>query len=324
MKAIVCNTYGSPDTLRLVETDKPTAGENQVLVKVHAAAANPLDWHKMRGSPFLVRLGDGFLKPKDPRLGADAAGTVEAVGVGVTEFQIGDAVFGCGSGAFAEYMVTLADNLVHKPARLSFEQAAAVPVAAFTALQGLRDYGHIEAGQKVVINGAAGGVGTFAVQIAKSYGAEVTGVCITRNLELVQSIGADHIIDYIEEDFTRIGQRYDLIFDLVANYPVSDYARALKPGGRCVVGGFSGMRRLLEYMFIGPRVSKATGKHIGMMGIAKENKADLLVMKDQLDRGKIVPVIDHCYSLEETPQAIHHLETGHARGKVIVVVGNRR
>ena len=320
MKAIVYTDYGSPDVLQLKEVEKPTPTDNQVLVKVHAASANPLDFHLMRGEPFLARLGTGFLKPKNPKVGADIAGQVEAVGRNVTEFQPGDEVFGVCSGGFAEYAIAGQLKLALKPANLSFEAAAAVPVAAFTALQGLRDKGQIQTGQKVLINGASGGVGTFAVQIAKSYGAEVTGVCSTRNLDMVRSIGADHVVDYTREDFTRNGQHYDLIYDAVGNRSVSDYKRALSPQGMCVIAGFTTFLRLFEHIVVGPWMSRAGGKTIGFQGMATTPKKDLLVIKELLEAGKVVPVIDKCYPLSETAEAIRYLEEGHAKGKVIITV----
>ncbi len=321
MKAILFREYGSPDVLKLEEVEKPSPKENQVLVKVMAAAANPLDWHRMRADPFLVRLGDGLLKPKDPRLGADVAGQVEAVGSNVTQFQPGDEVFGEVVGGFAEYVCAAESNLVHKPANLSFEEAAAVPVVGFTALQGLRHAGQIQPGQKVLVNGASGGVGTFAVQIAKSFGAEVTAVCSTRNLELVRSIGADHVVDYTKEDFTRNGQQYDVIYDAIGNRSVSDYKRALKPQGSCVIAGFTTMPRMFEHMILGPLQSRGD-KQIGMMGVAQSNKEDLLFISELLEAGKVVPVIDRRYPLRETAAAIRYLETGRARGKVIITVEN--
>ena len=269
MKAIVYSEYGSPDVLQFKDIDKPTPKDNQVLVKVHAASANPADWHTMRGAPFLARLVNGFFKPKNPRLGADLAGQVEAVGSSVTQFQVGDAVFGCLSlnemGSFAEYVCAHEETFALKPAEMTFEQAAAVPLAALTALQGLRNQGQIQPGQKVLVNGASGGVGTFAVQIAKSFGAEVTGVSSTRNLEMVRSIGADHVIDYTQEDFTNNGQQYDLIYCAVGNRSITDYQRALKPQGVCVVAGFTSLRRLFEHMILGPRRSKVGGKRVGLM-----------------------------------------------------------
>ncbi|MCX6048435.1 MAG: NAD(P)-dependent alcohol dehydrogenase, partial [Chloroflexi bacterium] len=311
---------GSPDLLALQEIEKPTPKEHQLLIKVHAAAANPLDWHKMRGTPFLVRLSDGFLKPKDTRIGADIAGQVEAVGSNVTQFRPGDEVFGVGAGGFAEYACAGETKVALKPANLSFEAAAAVPVAALTALQGLRDKGQIQPGQKVLINGAAGGVGTFAVQMAKAFGAEVTGVCSTRNVELVRSIGADHVIDYTQTDFTRNGQPYDLIFDAVGNRSVADYQRALRANGICTVAGFTTLARLCQVVVLGAWVSKTSNKKIGLMGIAQPNSKDLIFIKELLETGKIVPVIDRRYPLAETADAIRYLEAGHARGKVIITV----
>ena len=317
MKAIVYTEYGSPDVLQLKEVEKPTPGENEVLVKIYAASANAADWHLMRAEPFLARLENGLRKPKNTRLGADVAGRVEAVGRNVAQFQAGDEVFGSMPlnelGAFAEYVCAHEDLWALKPARLTFEQAAAVPLAAFTALQGLRDKGQIQPGQKVLINGASGGVGTFAVQIAKSYGTEVTGVSSTQNLDMVRSIGADHVIDYTKEDFTRNGQRYDLIFDAVGNRSVSDYQRALSPNGICAVAGFTSLSRLFQFMLLG-------GKKVGLMETAKGNKKDLLSIKELLDSGKVVPVIDRAYPLSEVPAAIRYLEEGHTRGKVVITV----
>jgi NADPH:quinone reductase-like Zn-dependent oxidoreductase len=324
MKAIVYTKYGSPDVLQFKEVEKPTPKENEVLVKIHAASANPADWHTMRAAPFLARLVNGFFKPKNPRLGADVAGRVEAVGRTVTQFQVGDDVFGCLSlnemSSFAEYVCAREDTLALKPARMTFEQAAAVPLAAFTALQGLRDTGQIHSGQKVLINGASGGVGTFAVQIAKSFGAEVTGVCSTRNLDMVRSIGADHVIDYTQEDFTNNGQQYDLIFCAVGNRSISDYKRALKPEGTCVIAGFTSMRRLFEHMILGSLKSKAGGKRVGPMATMKPNQQDLIFVKELLEAGKVKPVIDRSYPLAEVPAALRYLETGRAQGKVVIMV----
>ncbi len=273
MKAIVYTKYGSPDVLQLKEVEKPAPKADEVLVKVHAASANPADWHLMRAEPFLARFANGLLKPKNTRLGADVAGSVEAVGSNVTQFKVGDDVFGEMAldtlGCFAEYVCAPEDLVALKPANLTFEQAAAVPLAAFTALQGLRDKGQIRPGQKVLINGASGGVGTFAVQIAKSFGTEVTGVCSTRNVELVRSIGADHVIDYTQVDFTQNGQQYDLIFDAVGNRSVADIRRALSPTGICSVAGFTSLSRLFQVMLLG-------GKKIGLMETAKTNQKDLL------------------------------------------------
>jgi NADPH:quinone reductase-like Zn-dependent oxidoreductase len=323
MKAILFAKYGSPDVLQLTEVERPTPKADQVLVKVQAASANPLDWHRMRGAPFIARMSEGFLKPTDPKLGVDIAGQVEAVGSTVTEFQPGDEVFGIGAGSFAEYACAGEAKLALKPANLSFEAAAAVPVAAFTALQGLRDRGQVHAGQTVLINGAAGGVGTFAVQIAKSFGAEVTGVCSTRNLELVRSIGADHVIDYTQNDFTRDGQQYDLIYDAVGNRSVLDYRRALSPQGICVVAGFTSLPRLFEHMVLGPWMSKRNSKQVGLQGMATTPKDDLVAIKELLEAGTVVPVIDKCYPLSAAAEAIRYLEHGHARGKVVITAEHR-
>jgi len=320
MKAIVYTKYGSPDVLQFKEVEKPAPTDGQILVKIYAASANPLDWHLMRASPFLARLAGGLRKPKDPRLGADFAGRVEAVGANVAQFQPGDEVFGASTGAFAEYICVAESEVALKPANLSFEQAAAVPVAATTALQGLRDTGQIHTGQRVLVNGASGGVGTFAVQIARAFGTEVTGVCSTRNLDMVRSIGADHAIDYMKEDFTRTGQHYDLIYDAVGNSSVSAYRRALNPGGTCVVVGFTSLPRLFEHMLIGPLRSKIGDKKVGLMGTAQIKQQDLVSLRELLEAGKVTPVIDRRYSLREVPEAIRYLEAKHARGKVVITV----
>lgn len=321
MKAILFPKYGSPDVLQLTEVEKPVPNENQVLIKVIAASANPLDWHRMRGEPFIARMGEGLRKPRDTRLGADIAGRVEAVGKNVTELKPGDEVFGAiGAGGFAEYACTREKNLALKPGNISFEIAAAAPVVGYTALQGLRDTGQIRAGQKVLVNGASGGVGHFAVQIAKSYGTEVTGVCSTRNLDMVRSIGADQVVDYTREDFTRNGQQYDLVYDAVGNRSVSDYRRALKPQGICVIAGFTSLPRLFEHMIMGPLKSRGGDKKVSMMGVSNANKEDLLMIKELLGTGKVAPVIDRRYPLRETAEAIRYLETMRARGKVIITV----
>ena len=321
MKAIVCERYGPPEVLQLKEVGRPTPKDNEVLVEVHAASVNPFDWHRMRAAPFLVRLGGGFLKPKDSRFGADISGRVEAVGLNVTQFKPGAAVFGLADGSFAEYATAAEDDLAPKPADLSFEAAAAAPMAALTALKGLHDQGQIKAGLKVLVNGASGGVGTFAIQIAKSYGTEVTGVCSTRNLDMVRSIGADHVIDYTREDFTKRGQSYDLILDAVGNHSVSDYKRALSPGGIGVVVGFTTMVRLLRIVVRGKLASKTASKKVGMMTL-RPTKEDRMLLTELLQAGKIVPVIDRLYPLTEVPEAIRYLEGGHARGKVVVTVGH--
>jgi NADPH:quinone reductase-like Zn-dependent oxidoreductase len=319
MQAIRYSKYGSADVLELLDVEEPIPLDNQVLVKAYAASVNPLDWHLMRAEPFLARFESGLVKPKNPRLGADIAGTIAAVGKNVTEFKVGDAVFGAipsnQLGSFAEYACIDADLLALKPANITFEQAATAGIAAFTALQGLRDKGQIKSGQRVLINGAAGGVGTFAVQIAKSFGTEVTGVCSSRNVDMVSSIGADYVIDYTSEDFTASGKTYDLIFDAVGNRSVADYKRALSPNGICSVAGFTSLANLFKTMVMG-------GKQVGLMQTAKPNKQDIEFIKQLLASGKVVPVIDRTYSLAEVPAAITYLEAGHARGKVVIKIIN--
>ena len=316
MKAIVYIKYGSPDVLELREIEKPAPKDDEVLVKIYAAATNPLDWHKMRADPFITRFGDGLLKPKNPRLGADIAGMVEAVGRNVTHLQPDDAIFGeIGVGGFAEYVCVPAKSLVPKPTNLSFTEAASVPVAALTALQGLRDTGEIQPGQKVLINGASGGVGTFAVQMAKAFGGEVTGVCSTRNVDLVRSIGADHVVDYTQTDFARTGQKYDLIFDAVGNYSVGSLRRALTSQGIGAVAGFTSLAGALQVLLLGSR-----GQQKISMFLAQPNQDDLLVIKELLETDKIAPVIDRTYPLAQTADAIRYLETSRARGKVVITV----
>ncbi len=305
MKAIKFTNYGSPDVLQLKEVAQPIPKDDEVLVKIRAASVNALDWHILRGEPFLQRLESGILRPKTEILGADIAGWVAAVGGKVKQFKPGDEVYGdlywCGFGAFAEYVCIPENSLALKPTNISFEAAAAVPQAAFTALHALRDQGQVQPGQKVLINGASGGVGTFAVQIAKSYGAEVTGVCSTRNLELVGSIGADQVIDYTKEDFTEIGERYDLIIDIAANRSLSDLKRALRPDGICVVVGFSTVVHMLSVRFLGPWISRTGGKKMGML-MPDKDESDLLFMKELLEAGKVVPVIDKQYPLMRSPR----------------------
>jgi NADPH:quinone reductase-like Zn-dependent oxidoreductase len=319
MKAIVYTKYGSPDVLQLKEVEKPAPGDDEVLVKVHAVSVNAADWHLMRGKPFLARfLIGGFWKPKHSILGSDIAGRVEAVGKDVTQFQPGDDVFGgIGRDGFAEYVSVRATKLMSKPACISFEAAAAVPIAAVTALQALRDNGHIQAGQKVLINGASGGVGTFAVQLAKSFGAEVTAVCSTRNLDMARGIGADYVIDYTREDFTRNGQQYDLIVDIAANHSVSDYKRALSPQGICVVTGFSTMFHLFQTRLLGSLASR-TGSKKFVTFLARLYPKDLAMLKELLEAGKVVPVIDRCYPLSKAAEAMRYFGVEHARGKVII------
>jgi NADPH:quinone reductase-like Zn-dependent oxidoreductase len=323
MKAIVYRCYGSPDVLKFEDIEKPTAGDDQVLVKVRAASVNPLDWHYMRGTPYIVRMDSGLGKPEDPRLGVDFAGTVEAVGKNVKRFKPGDEVFGGKFGAFAEYVSVREDRaLVLKPANVTFEEAASVPIAAITALQGLRDKGRIQPGQKVLINGASGGVGTFAVQIAKSFGAEVTGVCSTRNVNMVRSIGADHVVDYTQEDFTRGGQRYDLILDTVGNHSLLEYRQVLNPKGVFVIVGgpnngqwIGPMATPIKALMLSPFVSQKFAPLL-----AELNKEDLTILRDLMQAGKMTPVIDRRYRLNEVPAAIRYLEQGHARGKVVITL----
>ena len=323
MKAIVSTKYGSPDVLQLKEVEKPTPRDNEVLVKVHAASVNAGDWHLLRGKPFLMRLmGYGLLKPKYRILGSDIAGRIEAVGRNVKQFQAGDEVFGntakYGFGGFAEYVSVPEDAVVLKPTTLSFEEAAAVPQAALVALQGLRDKGQIKPGQKVLIYGASGGIGTFAVQIATSFGAEVTAVCSTRNLDMARSIGADHVIDYTKEDFTRNGQQYDLILAVNGYHSIFDYKRALRPRGMYVMTGGSSAQ-MFQAMLLGPLVSM-TGRQKMGNSAHKPNQKDLVFMKELLEARKVVPVIDRRYPLHETAEAIRYLEEGHARGKVVIMV----
>jgi NADPH:quinone reductase-like Zn-dependent oxidoreductase len=319
MKAIVYRRYGSPDVLACEEIEKPTPGDDEVLIKVRAASINPLDRHIMKGRPYLVRIAFGLRKPR-MRPGRDVAGQVEAVGRNVTQFKPGDDVFGACSGALAEYACTRQSALVTKPNNVTFEQAASVPVAGLTALQGLRDKGQIRPGQKVLINGAGGGVGTFAVQIAKSFGAEVTGVCSTGKAGLVRSIGADRVIDYTQEDFTQGTQRYDLIFDLVATHSLPAYRRVLHPNGTCVVGGGpTKIRSILTLAFEVLVLSRFVSQTF-VMFVAKLSKEDLNTLRELMEAGKLTPVIDRRYTLSEVPQAIRYLEEGHARGKVVITV----
>ncbi len=323
MKAIVRARYGSPDVLRLSEVERPVPKDDEVLVKIHAASVNALDWHLMRGKPFLARTGgNGLRKPKDQRLGVDFAGRVEAVGSNVTRLHVGDEVVGSRMGAFAEYVCSAENKVVPKPANLSFEAAAAVPVAALTALQGLRDCGQIQPGQQVLINGASGGVGTFAVQIAKAFGADVTAVCSTANVDMARAIGVDHVVDYTREDFTQSGRRYDLILGVNGYHPISAYRRALRPDGVYVMAGASNahlMQALLQVMLLGPVVSKA-GRQKVRSFIAKITHEDLVFVKELLEAGKVVPVIDRRYPLSEAADAIRYLEAGHARGKVVITM----
>jgi NADPH:quinone reductase-like Zn-dependent oxidoreductase len=319
----VCTKYGSPDVLQFKDVEKPAPKDDEVLVKIHAASLNMYDWHLLTADIFLVRLmGGGLLKPKNTRPGADIAGRVEAVGRNVKQFQQGDEVFGDlaghGNGGFAEYVSASESTFALKPANLSFEEAAAVPMAAVTALQGLRDQGKIQPGQKVLIQGASGGVGTFAVQIAKSFGAEVTAVCSTRNLDQARSLGADHVIDYTKEDFTKSGQQYDLILGVNGYHPLSTYKSALTPKGIYVMAGGS-TAQIFQAMLLGSWMSRTGGKKMGGVS-ARPNKEDLVFLKSLLEAGKVVPVIERRYPLSETAEALRYLGEGHARGKIVITV----
>jgi len=328
MKAIVYCDYGSAN-LKLEDVEKPVPNDDQVLVKVRAASVNPYDWHFIEGTPYIMRIGVGLRKPKDTRLGVDFAGTVEAVGknpAAAGQFKPGDEVFGGRGGAFAEYVCPRANRAVAlKPANITFEQAASVNIAGITALQALRDKGKVQPGQKVLINGASGGVGTFAVQIAKSLGAHVTGVCSTRNLDMVRSLGADHVIDYTKEDFTKSDQQYDVILDNVGTQPLSGFRRVLKPKGICVMIGGGGpndagligpLARPIKTMLMSPFISQKMG-----MMMAELNKKDLTILGDMMQSGTVKPVIDRTYPLSQIAEAIRYLEQGHARGKVVITIG---
>ncbi|MDP2883763.1 MAG: NAD(P)-dependent alcohol dehydrogenase [Ignavibacteria bacterium] len=318
MKAIVQNEYGSPDVFELKEIDKPVVKDDDVLVRVHAASLQAGDYFVMRGVPYGVRMVAGWPKPKNYIPGFDVSGYVEAVGKNVKQFRPGDEVFGTCKGACAEYACAGENNFLAKPANLTLEEAAAVPSSALTALHGLRDAGKVQPGQKVLINGASGGVGTFAVQIAKVFGAEVTGVCSTRNVDMVRSIGADHVIDYSQEDFTQSGQRYDLILDQVANHALSDCRRVLTPQGIHIPNsGHSGMGYVIKAFAVSLFVRQQ-----GRPFIVLQNNDDLVVLKELIEAGKVTPVIDRMYPLIETPEAFRYLDEGHARGKVVIAVGH--
>lgn len=323
MKAIVFRRYGSPDVLKLETIAKPTPAANELLIKVHDAALNPLDWHFMRGTPYLVRFQSGFGRPKFNGIGVDFSGTVEAVGPEVKQFKVGDEIFGTANGTLAEYTTSTEVGLALKPSNMTFEQAAAVPIAGITALQGLRDAGQLKPAQKVLINGASGGVGTFAVQIAKSMGAEVTGVCSSRNVDLVRSLGADHVIDYTKEDFTRGAAHYDLIFDTVGNHPLSDYRRVLNPQGTLLIIGGGGpssgpwLGPLSGFIKAAVLTHFVSQKLTGFLADANKT-SDLDILRDMMQAGKLTPVIDRQYPLSEAPAAMRYLEAGHARGKVII------
>lgn len=321
MKAIVYRRYGPPGVLRLEEIEKPVPGEKEVLIRVRAASLNPLDWHFLRGTPYGFRMMCGLRTPKQPTLGMDVAGVVEATGRGTTTFQLGDAVFGVCHGAFAEYACAEASTLAGKPESVTFEEAASAPIAAFTALQALRDKGGLQAGQTVLINGAAGGVGTFAIQIARWLGAEVTGVCSARNLEFVRSLGASHAIDYTREDFTNGERRYDLILDCVGNHPLMACRRAMKPRGRCIlIGGPKGRWvSPMDRFLCGIALSRFVGQSFLPFG-AKANRKDLTTIAELLASGTVRTTIDRRYRLDQVPEAIRYLEEGHARGKIIVAM----
>lgn len=319
MKAIVFQEYGSPDVLKFKEIEKPMPKENEVLIKIHAAGMNAADWHLMRASPFLVRLMFGFRKANFEILGADVAGRVEAIGKNVKHFKPGDEVFGdlslCSYGAFAEYVCATEDALVLKPTKISFEEAAAVPLAAVTALQALRTKGKVQPGQKVLINGASGGVGTFAVQLAKFFGADVTAVCSKSKIDLVRSLGADHVIDYAKENFTKNGHRYDLIVAANGYHNIFEYKRVLNPNGTYVMTGGAGWQ-MFQAVVVGPFIP---GKNMSAL-TQKPNQDDLNFLKDLLEKGEIKPVIDKRYKLKELPDAMRYLEEGHAKGKIVIQV----
>jgi NADPH:quinone reductase-like Zn-dependent oxidoreductase len=321
MKAITYQRYGPPDVLELRDVEKPAVTEDGVLVRVWASSVNPVDWHTMTGTPYLVRIGAGLRRPKIESLGVDFAGTVEAVGRSVDGLRPGDEVFGARNGAFAEY-VCVRDAVVTKPANVTFEQAAGVPVAAITALQGLRDHGRLEAGQRVLINGASGGVGTFAVQIAKAFGAEVTGVCSRRNVETARSIGADHVIDYTREDFTRRDERYDLLLDIAGNRAWSEYRRVLSPHATLVFVGGPKTNRLFGPLghVVRVRLAASRSSQKVVVFLAKTSKADMEILLGLLEDGSVTPVIDRQYSLSEVPEALAYLGEGHAQAKVVITV----
>ena len=324
MKAAIYTRYGPPEVVQVKEVEKPVPKDDEVLLKIRAAAVNPADWRLLGGVPFIFHLLFGLRRPSEERpgkLGHDVAGVVEATGRNVTQLKSGDEVFGVCPAALAEYGCGSEARLVRKADGVTFEQAASVPVAALTALQGLRDKGHIRPGQKVLINGAAGGVGTFAVQLAKHFAAEVTGVCSGRNAEMVRALGADHVIDYAQEDFTRSGKRYDVILDNVGNHTLSECRRVLNPNGICVIAGAprKAAAFFLSHMIAAPVLSRFGSKKF-VMFIAKINKEDLSTVNELMATGKVTPVIDRRYSLREVPEALRYLEEGHARGKVVVLI----
>ena len=320
MKAIVQTGYGSTDVFELREIEKPAVDDEGVLVRVRAASVNALDWHLMRGIPSIIRLTTGLRRPKSPVPGVDVAGTVAVVGRNVTHFKPGDEVFGMRSGAFAEYVAGKERNFVPKPAGFTFEQAAAVPVAGETALQGLRDKGQIRPGQKVLVNGASGGVGSFAVQVAKSFGTTVTGVCSPRNVDLVRSMGADRVIDYTQEDFIRDGKRYDMLFDVAGNHSWSDCKKVLTPNGTHVVAGQSSREKPSILPFILAPLASRFRRQKVVTFIAKHSNADLLALKELMEAGKLTPIIDRTFPLRDVPEAIRYLGEGHPRAKIVITV----
>jgi NADPH:quinone reductase-like Zn-dependent oxidoreductase len=322
MRAIVYGRFGPPDVLELREVDQPRVGDGEVLVRVRAASVNPADWSLMTGAPWVARPQMGLRKPRTGRLGVDLAGVVEAVGANASRFQPGDDVFGVGTGTLAEYVAVPEDGLTAKPANLSFEQAAAVPVAGLTALQGLRDKGRVQPGQRVLINGASGGVGTFAVQLAKALGAEVTGVCGTRNLDLAASLGADRVVDYTREDFTRTDRRYDLLLDVAGSRPWSACRRVLGPRGRLVMVGAPKGNRLLGPLghIVGVRLASLPASQRVVFFISKADQQDLVVLQELLAGGAVTPVVERSYVLAEAADALRHLGEGHARGKLVITV----
>lgn len=320
MKAAVLRSYGPPEVLKIEEIEKPTPSDDEVLVRVHASSVNPAEWYGMTGL-FLARIGNGLFKPKNIRLGADFAGVVEAVGKNVTQFKPRDEVFGGRSGAFADY-VCVRENIVHKPANVTFEQAAGVGIAGLTALQGLRDHGKLKAGQQVLINGASGGVGTFAVQIAKALGAEVTAVCSTHNVEMIRAMGADHVIDYTREDFTRSGERYDVLLDIAGNRSWRDCKRVLKPQATFVIVGGPKSNRVIGPLghVISIRLAALRASQKAIFFVANFNREDLMVLKDMFESGQVKPVVEQTYPLCEISKAMRHLGTGHAKAKIVVTM----
>jgi NADPH:quinone reductase-like Zn-dependent oxidoreductase len=322
MKAVVQDRFGAPDLLELREVDQPQVGESEALVRVRAASTNPADWYAMAGIPLVARPQMGLRKPKTSRVGLDLAGVVAAVGGYVTRFKPGDEVFGAGTGTLAEYVTVPEAGLVGKPANLSFEQAAAVPVAALTALQGLRDKGRIQPGHQVLINGASGGVGTFAVQLAKSFGAEVTGVCSTRNLDMARSLGADQVVDYTKDDFTRTDQRYDLLLDVAGSRSWSDYRRVLAPRATLVLVGAPKGTRLLGPLghILQVRLASLRASQRVVFFISKENNQDLVVLRELLAAGTVTPLVERSYPLSQAADALGYLGEGHAQGKLVITV----